>query len=219
MNRLLCLLAIVALAQGCAHARRAAAAGSCTGNPAAQAAASQRLQEIAAADQSDRSGPSVDWASVSPRDLARRIEVAELFARGCMVSAPDYAAGAIVYQHGDTADHAHQAFIWSKRGLDLNDESQRWLMAAALDRYLLRIGQKQLFATQYSKAHDDPCWCLDQVEQSFPDEERVKFTKKSHSQALSHVKEMNKEQPACAKASVCSTPLKATPRGTVPGFW
>lgn len=194
---------------------------SCFTNPYLQKQESERLQKLAAEDQADRQGSAegIDWSKVTPRDIQRRIDVAEIFARGCFASAADYAAAATVYQHGDTADHAYQTFLWSKRAVDLGDLSQKWWLAAGLDRYLVRIGQKQLFATQYSKHHSDPCWCLEQVEETFSDVRRKEFVKKSLNQAVDFLKELNKNTSSCANVKYCSAPLKPSPVGTVPGFW
>ena len=84
----------------------------------------------------------MDWSKVTPRDLARRIKVASIFAEGCFKSAADYASAAMVFQHGTAADHFYQTFIWANKAVQLGDESQRWLTAAGLDRYLVALGQK-----------------------------------------------------------------------------
>lgn len=194
---------------------------SCVGHPGIQEEMSRRLQQIAAEDQADRAGrPEViDWSVVTPRDIKRRIEVGEIFGRGCFSTAADYAAGAIIYQHGDTADHAFQAFIWSKRGLDLGDQSQKWWVSASLDRYLMRIGHKQLFATQYSKPVGEQCWCLEPVEGSFSEEVRVSYTGKTLNQAFEGLKGLNQDREECAATNICREPKKDSPQGTVPGFW
>lgn len=202
-----------------AHAKEDLA--SCFGNPELQKKYSARLQELVAEDQADREGSpdSVQWKKVTPRDLQRRVEVGKIFGLGCFATAADYAAGAMVYQHGDTADHAFQAFVWSKRGVDLGDASQKWLLAAALDRYLVRMGQKQLFAMQYAKHNNDPCWCLDPVEKSFPDKLRIQYSGKSLAQAIAGLNDLNRGKLECARVKYCAVERKATPKGSVPGFW
>jgi hypothetical protein len=204
----------------CAHAKMASASPeSCFGRLDLQAVKSKRLQEIVAEDQADRSHTPIDWSIVTPRDINRRIEVAEAFALGCIASAADYASAAMVYQHGDTADHAYQAFIWSKRAVDLGDATQKWLVAAALDRYLVRLGHKQLFATQLSRAFDEECLCLDPVEASFPQTMRSEYLNKTVAQVLLFVQEENKGKPSCNEVRFCKRDRKPSPRGTVPGFW
>lgn len=195
----------------------------CMNDPARQQQRSEELQALVDADQADRQGSpdSIDWSKVAPRDLQRRIRVAEIFAEGCFKTAKDYAAAAMVYQHGDAPDHFYQTFIWSKKAVDLGDVSQRWLMAAGLDRYLVRIGQKQLFATQGGK--DSPtagaCWCLEPVEESFPEDRRIEYGKRTLKEALAWIDSLNAEKPSCSKSQYCNHLLKASPIGTVPGFW
>lgn len=206
---------------GCTTAGSAPSLESCFANPRLQKQESERLQRLAAEDQADRQVDvhSIDWSQVTPRDIQRRIDIAEIFAKGCFVSAADYGAAAKVYQHGDTADHAFQAFLWSKRGVDLGDDSQKWWLASGLDRYLVRSGRKQLFATQFSKPYKNPCWCMEQVEATFSDLRRLEYVKKNLSQALGFLKELNKNSPSCRDIKYCTNPLEASPSGTIPGFW
>ena len=211
------------LSFGCAHSQPQENLISCFGRADIQKIKSARLQEIAKADQDDRSAPydSINWNKVSPRDIKRRIEIGEIFALGCFSSAADYAAGAILYQHGDTADHAYQAFLWSLRGVELGDATQKWLLGASLDRYLVRVGKKQLFATQYSRPLNESCWCIEQVESSFSEERRVESTNKTLDHAISKLKEMNTANSisVCKNIKFCKSSLKDSPKGTVPGFW
>jgi hypothetical protein len=194
---------------------------SCLDAPKLQAEKSAELQKLVSEDQQDREGNvnSIDWTKVSPRDLERRIQVADIFAEGCFKDAKDYAAAALVFQHGDTADQAFQAFVWAKRAVELGDVQQKQLMAEGLDRYLVRSGQKQLFGTQATKDAKNPCWCLEPTEESFSDQRRVKYTKKTLNDHLSWVKSLNERQTACAKTQFCNHKFKPSPTGTVPGFW
>lgn len=194
---------------------------SCLGNPELQKQKSQRLQEIADADQADRTGPyeSIDWNVVTPRDIQRRMEVGAIFGQGCFTSAADFANAAIVYQHGDTADHAFQAFVFANRAVELGDSKQKWLLGSALDRYLTRIGKKQLFATQFSKPFDEKCWCMEPVEESFSEDKRIFYVGKSLEQSLTYLLQLNQNSPECSQAKFCKGHKKSSPQGTVPGFW
>jgi hypothetical protein len=195
---------------------------SCVEHPERQPAKSAELQGIVNADQADRQGPpdKIDWAKVLPRDREREVRVAEIFAEGCFKEAKDYAAAALVYQHGETADHVYQTFVWAKKAVDLGDSTQKWLTVAGLDRYLVRMGQKQLFATQYGKDTNNPCWCLEPVEPTFPDSKRIEWAKLGLDQALERLKSyFNHDQQSCNEIQYCHHDLKPTPSGAVPGFW
>ena len=188
---------------------------------------SAELLRIVQEDQADRAGPvdSIDWSKVGPRDLARRIKVAGIFAEGYFKTATDYSSAAMVFQHGNAADHFYQTFLWASRAVQLGDESQRWLTAAGLDRYLVKIGQKQLFGTQFSK---DPAeiskgaagkWCLQPVEPSFPELRRIEYIKRNLKDNTAHVLKGIGTTQTVEETKDCEPSLKASPRGIVPGFW
>lgn len=181
----------------------------------------KELQKIVSADQADRE----DWGNLTPqemqellkRDLVRRKRVAEIFAEGCFSTAADFAAAALVFQHGDTADHFFQTFLWAKRAVELGDLKQKRLMALGIDRYLVNLGHKQLFASQARKMNGDKCWCLNSVEKTFPEKKRVKYLR-SYKDSLLWIDSMNKSE-NCPPAKECKDSLKATPSGFIPGFW
>jgi hypothetical protein len=204
----------------CAHAKTGIRPVGCDQNPKLQELRSAELLKIAEADQANRAGSydSIDWNKVNPRDLKRRIRVAVIFAEGCFQKVSDYVSAAKVYQHGVTADHYYQAFIWANEAFKLGDESQRWWIAAALDRYLVKIGQKQLFGTQLSK-NQNAEFCIQSVEPTFPDSLRIKYVKFSvHDQIANTLKGMGSSQ-SSDDVKNCEPLLRASPKGTVPGFW
>jgi hypothetical protein len=218
------LFALLVLANsGCAHAQASRSdLISCSDHPEVYASRSAELQKIVDADQSDRQGSpdKIDWAKVGPRDLERLARIAEIFAEGCFKEAKDYAAAALVYQHGQVPDHYFQTFIWGKKAVDLGDPKQKWITVAGLDRYLVHSGQKQLFATQFGKDSGSPCWCLESVEESFPEDKRIEWAKLSVKQEFDMLKSyFNKDQKECAEVQYCRHVLKPTPKGSVPGFW
>ena len=212
---------IISLNLGCASVRAGFAQKPCVMDADHYAQRAAELQAIVKADQDDRSGSpdSINWMKVGPRDLQRRMLVAEIFAEGCFREAQDYTAAALVFQHGDTADHFYQTFIWSKRAVDLGDTKQRWLMAAGLDRFLIRSGQRQLFATQGGKNPGSSCWCLEPVENTFPDTKRTEYTLRTLDQSMIWINSLNAEQSSCGKSQYCQDALRPSPAGTVPGFW
>lgn len=197
---------------------------SCPNDPLRQTLRSNELQAIVSEDQKDRMQPvdleKIDWAKVLPRDESRRKRIGEIFGEGCFKEAKDYAAAALVYQHGVIPDHYFQTFLWAKKAVELGDPSQKWLMAAGIDRYLVNTGHKQLFATQAAKIDmNDECYCLEEVEKSFPEKIMVSYTKKTLKDALEWVDSLNHSLANCKPTPVCKKNLKSSPAGTVPGFW
>lgn len=209
---------------GCASAPQANASSTfkvCQDDPERQSLRSQELQTLVKEDQDDRQIPAdqIDWEKVLPRDEARRKRIGEIFGEGCFKTADDYAAAALVYQHGNIPDHFFQTYLWAKRAVELGDSSQKRLMAMGVDRYLINIGHKQLFATQASKPTMNDCWCLEELEKTFPDKKRVELAQKSLAEMQQWVDSLNKDRPQCKPAKFCSKNLKDSPRGTVPGIW
>lgn len=194
---------------------------SCPQDSKRLAARSKELSEIVKADQDERQNwqnkAPEEMMKVADRDVSRRKRIGEIFGEGCFSKAEDYAAAALVYQHGDVPDHFYQTFIWSKRGIELGDKSQERMMALGIDRYLVNVGQKQLFGSQATKPSESKCWCLQKIEKSFPDKRRSEIAGKSLVQAFDWLKELNAGQ-SCPN-SECDADLKPTPKGSIPGFW
>jgi hypothetical protein len=220
-------IALIFSLAGCAHIAAATQMETCESNLTLQKEKTAELIRIVQEDQADRSGPygSINWSKVNLRDLSRRIQVATIFAEGCFKIASDYASAAMVFQHGTTPDHFYQTFHWANQAVKLGDESQRWLTGAGLDRYLAKIGHKQLLGTQFSKDPNelsrgsDGKWCLQPVEPTFPETLRIEYIKRNLKDNIAHVlKEIGSNQ-SPEEIKDCNPALKSSPKGTVPGFW
>ena len=196
---------------------------SCTDDKALQEKRSLELLAIVSADQKDRlnwEGKSPEeYLKISKRDKQRRMRVGEIFGEGCFRKAADFASAALVYQHGNVPEHFFQTFLWAKRAVELGDQSQKRLMALGIDRYLVNIGQKQLFGSQASKPDLNPksCYCLQQVEGSFPESLRQEYLGRSLKDQWLWLKDMN--QGNTCPSQECPATLKASPAGSIPGFW
>jgi len=182
---------------------------------------SKELAEIVKADQDARKNfqnmSQEDMERMSIDDSKRRMRIGEIFGEGCFSHAEDYSAAALVFQHGVVPEHFFQTFLWAKKAVELGDNKQMRLMALGLDRYLVNSGYKQLFASQAIKPNDEKCWCLHQIEKSFPEKIRKKYMGNTLEKQISWVNELNKGQ-LCPNI-YCAQNLKKTPRGTVLGFW
>lgn len=179
---------------------------------------SKELQEIVSADQAERKNGFPLPEGIQERDQKRRMRVGEIFGEGCMSTSADFSAAALVYQHGNSADHFFQTYIWAKRAVDLGDISQKRLMALGIDRYLINIGKKQLFGSQAYKLVNEKCWCLQPVETTFSEKLRSEYLGRTLEESLSWVDSLNLSN-QCPKAQYCSTKLDDSPIGSVPGLW
>jgi hypothetical protein len=83
------------------------------------------------------------------RDAARRAALRNLAQRGGLQTGADYAAAALVFQHGNTPADYQQANRYAERAIDLGSERGRQLYALTRDRYLRSIDEPQQFGTQY----------------------------------------------------------------------
>jgi hypothetical protein len=191
----------------------------CKSGSQRQLARSHELEILANADQADRQNLQnyeKDTLKIAHKDLLRRKRVGEIFGEGCIQNTKDYLNAALIYQHGDTSDHYYQAFIWSKRAAELGDLSGQRFSALAIDRYLISIGKKQLFGTQYLKMPPNPCYCMQPVEQSFSDNFRKEYSGRSLKENYQLMSSIN--TPDCPRTE-CQTSLQPTPKGSIIGFW
>jgi hypothetical protein len=128
---------------------------------------SAEMLQIYDADQKDREDGNVagiDWSVVGPRDAARRKRVSELLLQGKIVTGKDYERAAFVYQHGDTSDDILMAHVLAVTSIGKGNLEARWIAAAALDRFLHRVGQPQIFGTQFTTKNLDaakPDWTME----------------------------------------------------------
>jgi hypothetical protein len=105
-------------------------------------------------DQDDRKPGlhGIDWAVVSPRDDARLKRTRELYASGALRTGADWLHAALILQHSNDADDYLLAHEMCVAALAQGEKGARWLVAATEDRYLIKIGREQRFATQYEPA-------------------------------------------------------------------
>ena len=101
-------------------------------------------------DQGDRAHmDKIDWNAIATHDEEHRTRTKALLAAGELHSANDYYHAAFIFQHGQHPDDyllAHSlAVVAAARGR----ADAAWIAAASLDRYLMSIGQKQIYGTQY----------------------------------------------------------------------
>jgi hypothetical protein len=195
--------------------------------PDIQTARSEELQKLYNEDQFDyRAQIAADptapldlkkMEQMANDDLKRRKRVGEILGEGCFQKSADYAAAAMIYQHGNSPDHYFQAFTWAKEALTLGDVREKSEVAQALDRYLVSIGHKQLFGTQLFKGPSTNCYCLQPTEETFPNSTRENYLPDKASYGMTFLTNYN-GQNHCPKPT-CPTNLLPTPKGTVVGFW
>lgn len=133
-------LAFLALAATSAAAQTAPTVGS-----------NAEMDRLYAADQSDRqSGFTIDWSVVGKRDQDRRMATKMLLDTGALHSAEDFRNAAFVFQHGGESNDYLMAHTLAIIAVGKGDASALWIASAAMDRFLQKIGQPQIYGTQYT---------------------------------------------------------------------
>lgn len=194
----------------------------CWQDPSKQKLRAQEIHELFVADQRDRENfeslNQQELHMLAENDLIRRKRIGEIFAEGCFKHATDYLDAAYIFQHGDVPDHYFQAFVWANKADELGEPNAKHLAAIAIDRYLIHTGHRQLFASQAIRNQETQgCYCLQEVENTFPDSQRVQMSGVSLQARINWVKSLN-EGKNCTEV-FCSTHLKPTPKGSIAGYW
>jgi len=83
-------------------------------------------------------------------DAARRVEVHKLLDAGDLHTGEDFEEAAFIFQHGDSADDYLLAHTLATLAVAKGRDSAVWIMTATLDRYLHKIGQPQIYGTQFA---------------------------------------------------------------------
>lgn len=154
----------------------------------------EELQAIYKADQSDRRG-NIDWEKVARRDSLRRVRVYELLDSGMVITSNDYAAAAMVFQHGGDTLSSGMAVKLMRKAVELDSTRSKWLLAAAIDRDLMRRGKPQIYGTQYRRMGADEPWERYQIDTTqVTDEERQEYGVRTLAQQRERVIMMNKKK-------------------------
>ncbi len=112
------------------------------------------LSRLFREDQEDRKPGvhGIDWSVVKPRDDARLARVRELYKANALHTGGDWLHAALILQHGNGAEDYLLAHEMCVAALAEGEKGAKWLVAATEDRFMMGIGRKQRFGTQYEPA-------------------------------------------------------------------
>ena len=130
---------------------------------------SAELARMFEQDQADRKTQDVDWNVVGERDDQRERRVKELISADALRSGADFYHAAMILQHAPTADDILLAHDLCVIAIGKGEERAKWLAAASLDRFLVRIDRPQRFATQYGSKRMNAPITLERVDPTVPD--------------------------------------------------
>ena len=115
----------------------------------AQGADNAEISRMYEADQSARKAANIDWTQLNKDDALRRTRVNEFLDSNKVRTGKDYYRSAMIFQHGTDTLASSKAIALMKKAIELDRNTNKWLLAAAIDRHLMRKGQPQIYGTQY----------------------------------------------------------------------
>lgn len=140
------------------------------------------LAEIYEQDQADRQTDKINWKVVSKRDSLREVRIYQLLDSNKVRTSLDYHNAAMIFQHGGDSTAYGMAVKLMRKSIELDSTADKWLLAAAIDRYLISKDEPQIYGTQYFKTQKDEPWQLGKIDTTkISDEERIEFGVKTFS--------------------------------------
>ncbi|MEM6721308.1 MAG: hypothetical protein AAF611_18415 [Bacteroidota bacterium] len=193
MNKLYAFL-LVLLCISCKQTKEATDTKEANKQETTTIADNPELIEIYKNDQSDRKTDNIDWYVVSKNDSLRRKRVNELLDSGKVKTSKDYARAAMVFQHGNDSTAYGMAVKLMEKSIALDSTANKWLLAAATDRYLRSKGLPQIYGTQYFRNNGEP-WTMGEIDTTkVTDAERIKFGVETLAQQRETLRKMNEEE-------------------------
>ena len=165
--------------------------------PAHEAAQSladnEELKQIYKEDQGDRQGGN--WSEIMLRDSLRLKRVYEMVDLGLVKTSADYANAAMVFQHGSDTMASGMAVKMMRKAIDLDSNANKWLLAAAVDRDLMRRDIPQIYGTQYIRTANDAPWERYKIDTTqVTDAERKEYGVETLAQQREKERQMNKKE-------------------------
>jgi tetratricopeptide (TPR) repeat protein len=117
----------------------------------AQTKDNAEIRKMYEEDQSARKVQNIDWVLLNKNDSVRAKRVYELLDSGKIITGKDYYHSAMIFQHGRDTTASGMAVKLMKKSIALDSTVNRWLLAAAIDRDLMRKGLPQIYGTQFVK--------------------------------------------------------------------
>ena len=115
----------------------------------------KELAELYRADQRDRQNNNLNfddidyWVQVMSRDSARLARVYQLLDSGKLATGQDYYHAAMICQHGGEILASDLAVSLMQKAIETDSTISKWLLAAAIDRNLVKKGRPQIYGTQF----------------------------------------------------------------------
>jgi tetratricopeptide (TPR) repeat protein len=150
------------------------------------------LKKMYKEDQDARQVTNINWDIVSKKDAEHRARVHELQKERKIITAKDNQRAAMIFQHGEDSNSYFLAVMYMKKAIELDSNINKWLLAAATDRYLLSANKPQIYGTQFTKKEGSNKWVLAKMDSfKVSDVERQKFGVPSLNEISEQQRQMN----------------------------
>ena len=158
----------------------------------AQSKDNEELKKMYEDDQRARQVANINWNILMKEDSARKARVYQLINEEMLTTGNDYYRSAMIFQHGGDTKASEMAVKHMKKAIELDPTINKWLLAAAIDRDLMRRGEPQIYGTQYTKGFGDTKWKRYQIDSTkVTDEERKYYGVETLAQQREKVRVMN----------------------------
>jgi hypothetical protein len=114
----------------------------------------EELKNLFIEDQNDRKAKNLTAEQIRLNDEKRSGRLREMIDGGMIQSGRDFYYAAFLLQHGKFPADYLKAHSFAVMSLARNEPDAAWIAAASLDRYLMSIGQPQIYGTQTMAAND-----------------------------------------------------------------
>jgi hypothetical protein len=142
----------------------------------------------------DNPGPG-QWMTIVQHDTDHRMRVLELGCQGMLKTAEDFYHAAMIMQHGSEPKDYMRAHVFAAAAAHLGHKPALWLSAASFDRLMQRVGQPQVFGTQFNREQGEP-WTMEPIaEELLSDTIRQVFDVPALSENKKRLAEMNLSEP------------------------
>ncbi|MGV3602717.1 MAG: hypothetical protein ACO1N1_16000 [Dyadobacter fermentans] len=163
----------------------------------AQGADNAEISRMYEADQSARKAANIDWNQLNKDDALRRTRVDELLDSGKVVTGKDFYRSAMIFQHGMDTVASAKAIKLMKKAIALDPNTNKWLLAAAIDRHLMRKGEPQIYGTQYVRMGANAKFERYRIDSTkVTDEERKAYNVETLAEQRIKERQMNEPRPA-----------------------
>jgi len=150
------------------------------------------LQKMYNEDQGSRRVKEINWLVLSKQDKARESRVYELIDSGKLKTGKDYYNSAMIFQHGNDTVASSMAVRMMRKAIDIDSTINKWLLAAAIDRDLMRRQKPQIYGTQYVKNSGETKWRLYEIDTTqVTDKERKYYSVETLAEQAIKLRNMN----------------------------